>query len=72
MKFLNIVCLNEIKKPHIVDKKKLQSLKQATKKKILNECSSSLEFFLPKISTFLFMSLNVVCTYLTWNAQENL
>ena len=72
MKFLNIVCLDEIQKPHIVDKKKLQSLKQAIQKEILNECSSSLKFFLPKISTFLFMSPNVVCTYLTWNAQENL
>ena len=72
MKFLNIVCLDKIQKPDIVDKKKLQSLKQATHKKILNECSSSLEFFLPKISIFLFMSPNVVCTYLTWNTQENL
>ena len=72
VKFLNIVFLDQIQKPHIVDKKKLQSLKQATQKEILNECSSSLKIFLQKISMFLFLSPNIECTSLTLNMQENL
>ena len=54
VKFLNIVCLNQIQKSHIFDKKKLQSLNQATKKKFQMNVVHLWNFFLKKNSCFYF------------------
>ena len=47
-KSLNRESLDHSHKAHTFYKKKLQSLSLATKKRVLNECSSPLEFFLVK------------------------
>ena len=54
IKFLNIVCLDQIQKSHIFDKKKLQSLNQAIKKKFQMSVVHLWNFFFKKYPCFYF------------------
>ena len=55
-KFLNIVCPDQIQKSHIFYKKKIVMFESGHQKRVLDECNSTLEFFLVK---YLYISILV-------------
>ena len=58
-KFLNIVCCDRIK-THTYLTRKNCNVSMRPQKKVLHECSSTLEFFFVKYLHFLFWSANII------------
>ena len=65
-RFLNIVCLEWIQKPLILQEK-LAKLELSHPKKVLDQCRSTLEFFLINMHIVLFLSAEVIFSTLTKN-----
>ena len=68
--FLNIICPNKI---HIslILQEKIAKFELSHQKKVLDECSSTMEFFLVKYVNVLFLSMDVLFSTLMKNTWKN-